>query len=104
MKRFLNADFEKFCKNIAKKTEAYAGTADVAGFLGDYPVLLSVSMFKGRSRVLLEYCSADNDDDHDAAWVKVHNFESGTYIERFYLSDPEGAADFIISHSKKALA
>lgn len=103
MKRFLNADFEKFCKNIAKKTEACAGTADVAGFLGDYPVLLSVSMFKERSRVWIEYCSADN-DDHDAAWVKVHNFESGTYIERFYLSDPEGAADFIISHSKKALA
>lgn len=102
MKRFLNADFEKFCKNIAKKTEAYAGTADVAGLLGDYPVLLSVSMFKDHSRVWIEYCSADN-DDHDAAWVKVHNFEGGTYIERFYLSDPEGAADFIISHSKMAL-
>lgn len=100
MKRFLNIGFEKFCKNIAKKTEAYAGTADVAGFLGDFPVLLSVSMFKNHSRVLLEYCSADNDDDRDAAWVKVHNFESGTYIERFYLSDPEGAADFIIGHSK----
>lgn len=99
MKRFLNADFEKFCKNIAKKIEACAGTADVAGLLGDYPVLLSVSMFKEHSRVLLEYCSADN-GDNDAAWVKVHNFESGTYIEKFYLSDPEGAADFIISHSK----
>lgn len=99
MKRFLNADFEKFCKNIAKKTEAYAGTADVAGFLGDYPVLLSVSMFKERSRVLLEYCSADN-GDNDAAWVKVHNFESGTYIKQFYISDAEGAADFIIGHSK----
>ena len=100
MKRFLNEDFEKFCKKIAKKIEACAGTADVAGLLGDYPVLLSVSMFKERSRVLLEYCSADNDDDHDAAWVKVHNFESGTYIEKFYLSDAEGAADFIIGHSK----
>lgn len=99
MKRFLNADFEKFCKNIAKKIEACAGTADVAGLLGDYPVLLSVSMFKEHSRVLLEYCSADN-GDNDAAWVKVHNFESGTYIEKFYLSDPEGAADFIIGHSK----
>lgn len=99
MKRFLNADFEKFCKNIAKKIEACAGTADVAGLLGDYPVLLSVSMFKDHSRVLLEYCSADN-GDNDAAWVKVHNFESGTYIEKFYLSDPEGAADFIIGHSK----
>ena len=100
MKRFLNADFEKFCKNIAKKIEACAGTADVAGLLGDYPVLLSMSMFKERSRVLLEYCSADNDDDHDAAWVKVHNFESGTYIKQFYISDAEGAADFIIGHSK----
>lgn len=99
MKRFLNADFEKFCENIAKKIEACAGTADVAGLLGNYPVLLSVSMFREHSRVLLEYCSADN-DDHDAAWVKVHNFESGTYIEQFYLSDPEGAADFIISQSK----
>lgn len=99
MEMFLNIDFEKFCKRIAKKIEAYAGTADVAGFLGDYPVLLSVSMFKEHSRVLLEYCSADN-DDHNAAWVKVYNFESGTYIEQFYLSDPEGAADFIISHSK----
>lgn len=99
MKRFLNADFEKFCKNIAKKIEACAGTADVAGFLGDYPVLLSLSMFKGHSRVWIEYCPEDN-DDHDAAWVKVHNFESGTYIEKFYLSDPEGAADFIIGHSK----
>lgn len=104
MKRFLNADFEKFCKNIAKKIEARADTADVAGLLGDYPMLLSVSMFKERSRVLLEYCSADNDDDHDAAWVKVHNFESGTYVKSFYLSDPEGAADFIISHSKMELA
>lgn len=99
MKRFLNEDFEKFCKNIAKKIEAYAGTADVAGILGDYPVLLSVSMFKDHSRVWIEYCSADN-DDHDVAWVKVHDFESGTYIESFYLSDPEGAADFIIRHSK----
>lgn len=99
MKRFLNADFEKFCKNIAKKIEACAGTADVAGLLGDYPVLLSVSMFKDHSRVWIEYCSADN-DDHDAAWVKVHNFEGGTYIEHFYISDAEGAADFIISHSK----
>lgn len=101
MKRFLNEDFEKFCKNIAKKIEGCAGTADVSGLLGDYPVLLSVSMFKEHSRVLLEYCSADN-DDHDAAWVKVHNFESGsgTYIEQFYLSDPEGAADFIIGHAK----
>lgn len=100
MKRFLNEDFEKFCKKIAKKIEAYAGTADVAGFLGDYPVLLSVSMFKERSRVLLEYCASDNDDDN-VAWVKVHNFESGTtYIEHFYISDPEGAADFIISQSK----
>lgn len=100
MKRFLNKDFEKFCKKIAKKIEACAGTADVAGLLGDYPVLLSVSMFKDHSRVWIEYCSAKNDDDHDAAWVKVHNFESGTYIGRFYLSDPEGAADFIIGHSK----
>ena len=100
MKRFLNVAFEKFCKNIAKKTEAYAGAADVAGFLGDYPVLLSVSMLKDHSRVLLEYCSADNDDDHDAAWVKVHNFEGGTYIEHFYISDAESAADFIIGHSK----
>lgn len=99
MKRFLNADFEKFCKNIAKKIEACAGTADVAGLLGDYPVLLSVSMFKDHSRVLLEYCSADN-GDNDAAWVKVHNFESGTYIKPFYISDAEGAADFIIGHSK----
>ena len=99
MKRFLNIGFEKFCKNIAKKTEAYAGTADVAGFLGDYPVLLSVSMFKDHSRVWIEYCSADT-DDHDAAWVKVHNFEGGTYIEHFYVSDAEGAADFIIGHSK----
>lgn len=100
MKRFLNADFEKFCKNIAKKIEACSGTADVAGLLGDYPVLLSVSMFKGHSRVWIEYCSAENDDDHDVAWVKVHNFESGTYIEHFYISDAEGAADFIIGHSK----
>lgn len=100
MERFLNEDFEKFCKNIAKKIEACASIADVAGLLGDYPVLLSVSMFKEHSRVLLEYCSAENDDDHDAAWVKVHNFESGTYIEKFYLSDPERAADFIIGHSK----
>lgn len=100
MKRFLNIGFEKFCKKIAKKIEACAGTADVAGFLGDYPVLLSVSMFKDHSRVLLEYCSADNDDDHDAAWVKVHNFESGTYIKQFYISDAERAADFIIGHSK----
>lgn len=99
MKRFLNEDFEKFCKKIAKKIEAYAGTADVAGILGDYPVLLSVSMFKDHSRVWIEYCASDNDDD-DAAWVKVHNFESGTYIERFHLSDPEGAADFIIGLSK----
>lgn len=99
MKRFLNADFEKFCKNIAKKIEACAGTADVAGLLGDSPVLLSVSMFKEHSRVLLEYCSADN-GDNDAAWVKVHNFESGTYIKQFYISDAEGAADFIIGHSK----
>lgn len=99
MKRFLNADFEKFCKNIAKKIEACAGTADVAGLLGDCPVLLSVSMFKEHSRVLLEYCSADN-GDNDAAWVKVHNFESGTYIKQFYISDAEGAADFIIGHSK----
>lgn len=99
MKRFLNADFEKFCKNIAKKIEACAGTADVAGLLGDYPVLLSVSMFKDHSRVLLEYCSADN-GDNDAAWVKLYNFESGTYIKQFYISDAEGAADFIISHSK----
>lgn len=99
MKRFLNADFEKFCKNIAKKIEACAGTADVAGLLGDYPVLLSVSMFKDHSRVWIEYCAADN-DYNDVAWVKVHDFESGTYIERFYLSDPEGAADFIIGHSK----
>ena len=99
MKRFLNADFEKFCKNIAKKIGECAGTADVAGFLGDYPVLLSVSMFKDHSRVLLEYCSADN-GDNDAAWVKVHNFESGTYIKQFYISDAEGAADFIIGHSK----
>ena len=99
MKRFLNEDFEKFCKKIAKKIEACAGTADVAGLLGDYPVLLSMSMFKGHSRVWIEYCSADN-GDNDAAWVKVHNFESGTYIEQFYLSDPEGAADFIIGHSK----
>lgn len=99
MKRFLNEDFEKFCKNIAKKIEACAGTADVAGLLGDYPVLLSVSMFKDHSRVLLEYCSADN-GDNDAAWVKVHNFESGTYIKQFYISDAEGAADFIIGHSK----
>lgn len=99
MKRFLNADFEKFCKNIAKKIEACAGTADVAGLLGDYPVLLSVSMFKEHSRVLLEYCSADN-GDNDEAWVKVHNFESGTYIEHFYISDAESAADFIIGHSK----
>lgn len=87
-------------RTLQKKTEAYAGTADVAGFLGDYPVLLSVSMFKEHSRVLLEYCSAENDDDHDAAWVKVHNFESGTYIKQFSLSDPERAADFIIGHSK----
>ena len=99
MKRFLNADFEKFCKNIAKKIEACAGTADVAGFLGDYPVLTSVSMFKGHSRVWIEYCSEDN-DDHYAAWVKVHNFESGTHIEHFYISDAEGAAYFIIGHSK----
>lgn len=100
MKRFLNEDFEKFCKKIAKKIEACAGTADVAGLLGDYPVLLSVSMFKDHSRVWIEYCSAENDDDHDAAWVKVHNFESRTYIEHFYISDAEGAADFIIGHSK----
>lgn len=100
MKRFLNADFEKFCKNIAKKIEAYSGAADVAGLLGDYPLLLSVSMFKDHSRVWIEYCSAENDDDHDAAWVKVHNFESGAYIKQFYISDAEGAADFIISHSK----
>lgn len=99
MKRFLNEDFEKFCKNIAKKIEGCAGTADVSGLLGDYPVLLSVSMFKDHSRVLLEYCSADN-GNNDAAWVKVHNFESGTYIEQFYISDAEGAADFIIGHSK----
>ena len=62
-------------------------------------MLLSVSMFKDQSRVWIEYCSEDN-DDHDAAWVKVHNFESGTYIRHFYLLDAEGAADFIISHSK----
>ena len=99
MKKFLNEDFEKFCKNIAKKIEAYAGTADVAGILGDYPVLLSVSMFKDHSRVWIEYCASDNDDD-DVAWVKVHNFESGTYIEHFYISDAESAADFIIGHSK----
>lgn len=99
MKRFLNEDFEKFCKNIAKKIEECAGTADVAGLLGDYPVLLSVSMFKDQSRVWIEYCSEDN-DDHDAAWVKVHNFESGTYIRHFYLLDAEGAANFIIGHSK----
>lgn len=99
MKRFLNEDFEKFCKNIAQKIEACAGTADVAGLLGDYPVLLSVSMFKDHSRVWIEYCSEDN-DDHDAAWVKVHNFESGTYIRHFYLLDAEGAANFIIGHSK----
>ena len=98
MKRFLNEDFEKFCKNIAPKIEACAGTADVAGLLGDYPVLLSVSMFKDHSRVWIEYCASDN--DHDAAWVKVHNFEGGTYIEHFYISDAEGAADFIIGHSK----
>lgn len=99
MKRFLNADFEKFCKNIAKKIEAYAGIADVAGLLGDYPMLLSVSMSQKRSRVWIEYCASDNDDD-DVAWVKVHNFEGGTYIEHFYISDAESAADFIIGHSK----
>lgn len=99
MKRFLNEDFEKFCKKIAKKIEACADISDVAGLLGDYPMLLSVSMSKKRSRVWIEYCAADNDDD-DVAWVKVHDFESGTYIESFYLSDPEGAADFIIRHSK----
>lgn len=99
MKRFLNVDFEKFCKNIAKKIEACADTADVAGLLGDYPVLLSVSMFKEHSRVLLEYCSED-DDDENTAWVKVHSFGGGTNIKSFYLSDPEGAADFIISQSK----
>lgn len=99
MKKFLNADFEKFCKNIAQKIEACAGIADVAGLLGDYPVLLSVSMFKDHSRVWIEYCSADN-GDNDAAWVKVHNFESRTYIRHFYLLDAEGAANFIIGHSK----
>lgn len=68
-------------------------------------MLLSVIMSKKRSRVRLEYCSAGN-GDNDVAWVKVkvHDFESGTHIESFYLSDPEGAADFIISHSKMALA
>lgn len=86
-------------RTLPKKIEACAGTADVAGLLGDYPVLLSVSMFKGHSRVWIEYCTEDN-DDHDAAWVKVHNFESGTYIGHFYIPDAEGAADFIIGHSK----
>lgn len=100
MKRFLNADFEKFCKNIAKKIEACADTADVAGLLGDYPMLLSMSMFKERSRVLLEYCCSEDDDDENTAWVKVHSFGGGMSIKSFYLSDPEGAADFIIGHSK----
>ena len=104
MKRFLNEDFEKFCKNIAKKIEACADTADVAGLLGDYPMLLSVSMFKERSRVLLEYCCTEDNADENTVWVKVHSFGGGTNIRSFYLSDPEGAADFIISHSKMALA
>lgn len=99
MKKFLNEDFEKFCKSIAKKIEACADVSDVAGLLGDYPMLLSVIMSKKRSRVRLEYCASDNDDD-DVAWVKVHDFESGTHIESFHLSDAEGAADFIIGHSK----
>lgn len=99
MERFLNEDFEKFCKNIAKKIGACADVSDVAGLLGDYPMLLSVIMSKKRSRVRLEYCSADN-GDNDVAWVKVHDFESGTYIRHFYLLDAEGAADFIIAHSK----
>ncbi len=100
MKRFLNADFEKFCKNIAKKIEACADTADVAGLLEDYPMLLSVSMFKERSRVLLEYCCTEDNADENRVWVKVHNFGGGTNIRSFYLSDPEGAADFIISYLK----
>lgn len=103
MKRFLNEDFEKFCKNIAKKIEACADTADVAGLLGDYPVLLSVSMFKERSRVLLEYCCSE--DDENTAWVKVYSVRGGmSIIKSFYLSDPEEAADFIIRHSKMTFA
>lgn len=105
MKRFLNEDFEKFGKNIAQKIEACADTADVAGLLGDYPVLLSVSMFKERSRVLLEYCCSEDDDDENTAWVKVYSVRGGmSIIKSFYLSDSKAAADFIIRHSKMTFA